>query len=98
MCEPLPMAAKTSEAYATARLGGSTVEQALESAGRQWSSSMGGERDDRHARYVWGGSPPLGDLLAAPPGDGEQWPGETSRFGALACRLWAPIRNAEQLA
>jgi exodeoxyribonuclease V gamma subunit len=98
MCEPLPMAAKTSEAYATARLGGSTVEQAVESAGRRWSSSMGGERDDRHARYVWGGSPPLGDLLAAPPGNGEQWPGETSRFGALACRLWAPIRNAEQLA
>lgn len=96
-CEPLPMAAKTSAAYAAARLGGGTVEQALESAGREWRSSFGGEREDRPVRYVWGGSPELADLLAAPPGDGEQWPGETTRFGALACRLWAPIRDAEQL-
>ncbi|GAB3344640.1 exodeoxyribonuclease V subunit gamma [Modestobacter lapidis] len=98
MCEPLPMATKTSAAYATARLGGGTVEQALESAGREWISAFGGEREDRHARYVWGGSAALTDLLAAPPGDGEQWPGEATRFGALACRLWAPVRDAEQLA
>jgi len=98
MCEPLPMASKTSEAYATARLGGATVEQALESAGRPWNSSAGGEREDRHARHVWGGPPSLADLLAAPPGDGEEWPGETTRFGALACRLWAPVRDAERLA
>jgi exodeoxyribonuclease V gamma subunit len=96
-CEPLPMATKTSAAYAAARLGGGTVEQALESAGREWRSSFGGEREDRPVRYVWGDSRPLTDLLGAPPGDGEQWPGETTRFGALACRLWAPVRNCEQL-
>jgi exodeoxyribonuclease V gamma subunit len=97
MCEPLPMATKTSAAYATARLSGGTVEQALESAGREWRSSFGGEREDGPVRYVWGGSPALPDLLVAVPGDGEQWPGESTRFGALACRLWAPVRDAERL-
>jgi exodeoxyribonuclease V gamma subunit len=97
MCEPLPIATKTSAAYATARLGGGTVEQALESAGREWRSSYGGEHEDRPVRYVWGESAALTDLLAAAPGDGEQWPGESTRFGALACRLWAPVRDAEQL-
>jgi exodeoxyribonuclease V gamma subunit len=98
MCEPLPLATKTSAAYAAVRLGGGTVEQALENAGREWRSSFGGERDDRPHVYVWGDGVALPALLAAPSGDGEQWPGETTRFGALACRLWAPVRDAEQLA
>jgi exodeoxyribonuclease V gamma subunit len=97
-CEPLPLVTKTSAAYAAARLGGSTVEQALESAGREWQSRFGGEREDRHVQYAWGEGTALTDLLATPPGNDERWPGETTRFGALACRLWAPVRNAEQLA
>ncbi|HEV7725833.1 MAG TPA: exodeoxyribonuclease V subunit gamma [Modestobacter sp.] len=96
-CEPLPLATKTSAAYAAGRLGGGTVEQAMESAGREWRSSFGGEREDRHHVYVWGDGVALPDLLDAPPGDGEGWPGETTRFGALACRLWAPVRDAERL-
>jgi exodeoxyribonuclease V gamma subunit len=98
MCEPLPVAARTSAAYAATRLGGGSVEQALESAGREWRTDVGGEREDRHARYVWGSAAALTDLLRASAGEGEQWPGETTRFGALACRLWAPVRDAEQLA
>ena len=98
MCEPLPLLTKTSAAYAGARLGGGTVDQALESAGREWRSAFGGEREDRHVQHVWGEDAALTDLLTAPPGDGEQWPGETTRFGALACRVWAPLRDAEQLA
>jgi exodeoxyribonuclease V gamma subunit len=98
MCEPLPLLTKTSAAYAAARLGGGTVDQALESAGRDWRSAFGGEREDRHVQYVWGADAALTDLLTAPPGAGEQWPGERTRFGALACRMWAPVRDAEQLA
>ena len=48
------MAVKTSAAYAASRLGGDTVEQALESAVREWRSDFGGEQDDRHHRHVWG--------------------------------------------
>jgi exodeoxyribonuclease V gamma subunit len=98
MCEPLPLLTRTSAAYAAARLAGGTVEQALESAGRDWRSAFGGEREDRHVQYVWGEDAALTDLLTGPPGDGEQWAGETTRFGALACRVWAPVRDAEQLA
>jgi len=97
LCEPLPLATKTSASYAEARLGGNTPEQARESAQKAWTSDFGGDRDDRHHQYLWGERAPLEALLAAPARDGEQWPGEPTRFGALACRLWAPIRAAEQL-
>jgi exodeoxyribonuclease V gamma subunit len=45
---------------------------------------------------VWGAGASFDRLLAAGPGDGEGWAGETTRFGALACRLWAPVRDAER--
>ena len=95
MCEPLPLFAKTSAAYAADRLDGGSVEQALESAQRPWRAQRGGERDDAAHRYLWGAGTELAALLDAAPGDGESWPGETTRFGALACRLWAPLRDAE---
>jgi exodeoxyribonuclease V gamma subunit len=97
LCEPLPLATKTSAAYAEARLGGNTPEQALESARREWTSDFGGDRDDRHYQYVWGEEAPLDALLSASCADGERWTGESTRFGALACRVWAPILAAEQL-
>ncbi|MGY1829062.1 exodeoxyribonuclease V subunit gamma [Geodermatophilus sp. SYSU D01180] len=96
LCEPLPLATRASAAYAEARLGGTSVEQALRSAGDAWARGEGGERDDRHHAHVWGERAPLTTLLGAAPADGEQWPGESTRFGALACRLWAPVRDAEQ--
>lgn len=97
LTEPLPLAVKTSAAYAAGRLGGVGVEQALDGASRDWRSDYGGERDDRHHRYVWGDDAPLADLLTAAPYDDECVEGETSRFGALACRLWAPLLAAEQV-
>jgi exodeoxyribonuclease V gamma subunit len=97
--EPLPIATKTSAAYAAARLGGDSREQALESAGRAWHDTrFPGEDEDRHHRYVWGEAAPLGDLLAEPSADDEPWPDEPTRFGALACRLWAPLLAAEERA
>jgi len=97
-CEPLPLLAKTSAAYAASRLGGNTVEQATERAAQEWRTRFGGEQQDRHHRYVWGDDAALTELLAAPPGPTEVWPGESTRFGALACRLWSPVRQAEELA
>jgi exodeoxyribonuclease V gamma subunit len=96
MCEPLPLAVKSSWAYAAGRLGGNSPEQALDAARKEWNREPGGERDDRHHAHVWGDKPAFDQLLAAGPGDGERWPGETTRFGVLACRLWAPVRSAER--
>ena len=95
--EPLPLAVKTSAAYAQARLGGDSQEQALDSAEREWRNDFGGEQEDRHHVHVWGERPPLAALLEQEPRPGEQWPGEGTRFGALACGLWAPALAAEEL-
>ncbi|MDP5182384.1 exodeoxyribonuclease V subunit gamma [Blastococcus sp. BMG 814] len=96
MCEPLPMAVKTSWAYAGERLDGRSPERALDTARKEWNRESGGEREDRSHQYVWGDKPAFEQLVAAAPSDGEQWAGEITRFGALACRLWTPIRAAEQ--
>ncbi|MBN1091782.1 exodeoxyribonuclease V subunit gamma [Blastococcus sp. TML/M2B] len=95
-CEPLPMAVKTSWAYAGARLDAQDADRALDTARREWNRDGGGEKEDRSHAFVWGDRPAFEDLLAAAPGDGEAWPGETTRFGALACRFWTPVRAAEQ--
>jgi len=98
MREPLPMPTKTSAAYAASRLSGVSVEQAFESAMREWRNDYGGDQDDKYHRYAWGDGRPLTDLLTAAPLADENCFGEPSRFGELACRLWAPLLNAEQLA
>lgn len=96
MCEPLPVAVKTSWAYAGSRLAGDDAQRALDAARKEWTREPGGEREDRSHQYVWGDRPVFDDLLADAPGDGERWAGETSRFGVLACRMWAPVRASEQ--
>jgi hypothetical protein len=41
---------------------------------------------------------PFHELLAEHPHHDERWdPSETSRFGALACRLWAGLRAFEEV-
>ncbi|MGY1751509.1 exodeoxyribonuclease V subunit gamma [Blastococcus sp. SYSU D01042] len=96
MCEPLPLAVKTSWAYAGARLEGQDADRALDGARKEWQRDGGGEHEDRSHRFVWGERPAFDQLVAAAPGDGEAWAGETTRFGALACRFWTPVRAAEQ--
>jgi len=97
MCEPLPMAVKTSWAYAGDRLDGRPPERATDTARKEWNRDAGGEREDRSHAYVWGDKPAFELLTATEPRDGERWPGETTRFGALACRLWTPVLTAERL-
>jgi exodeoxyribonuclease V gamma subunit len=96
MCEPLPLAVKTSSAYAGSRLDAQDADRALDTARKEWNRAGGGEQEDRSHAYVWGDRPAFEDLLVAEPGDGETWPGESTRFGALACRFWTPVRAAEQ--
>jgi exodeoxyribonuclease V gamma subunit len=96
MCEPLPLAVKTSWAYAGMRLDGKTPERALDAARKEWNREGGGEREDRHHQHVWGDRPAFELLVVDAPGDGEKWAGERTRFGALACRFWTPLRAAEQ--
>jgi exodeoxyribonuclease V gamma subunit len=47
-----------------------------------------------HAR-VWGSGAPLSVLLDRP-APGEEYPGETTRLGAFASRLWLPLLHARQ--
>lgn len=93
---PLPMALKTSEAYAGERRRGRDVATAVRRADSRWlGDKFPGERADREHVLVWGAETALADLMAAPPTGSEPLPAKTTRFGALACRLWTPLAEAE---
>ncbi|MFT4289373.1 exodeoxyribonuclease V subunit gamma [Nocardioides sp.] len=92
---PLPLPLKTSLTYARQRRTQGTEETALAQAERDWKDAMfPGEQSQPEQVRAWGagaGVPGLADVLP-----GEEWPGERSRFGALALRLWSPLLAAEQ--
>jgi exodeoxyribonuclease V gamma subunit len=93
LCAPLPVAVKTSAAYAEARVGGMSPANALAKARRAWQPDrFDGEQADPAHRLVWGDEAAL-DLLLADPGAGD----EPHRFGELARRLWDPLLAAEDL-
>jgi exodeoxyribonuclease V gamma subunit len=91
MREALPIATGATYAYADRRRSGSTVEEALEAAEKEWGARFG-DGTDRHLAYVHGDPPQLGRLLADP----DTGP-ERTRFGVLARRLWAPLLACETL-
>ncbi len=89
MCEPLPLAAAASAAWAA----GADRDRAEESARRAWEGdySRPGERSEAEHRLVYGHEIDLAGLLRHRPAAGESgpgWQGESSRFGRLAHRLW----------
>ena len=98
MREPVPLAAKTSAAYARARTFGGDAERA---ARKEWETDRY-PREDDDAEHVlaFGGRLPFEDLTAFPPRDDEGGLGwddaEASRFGRLAMRLWAPLLAVEE--
>lgn len=99
LTEPLPIVTAATATYAERRFRGAEAAAALEAAEHEFLGSPDGptrygEHTDRHLRYLWGPSPRLGDLAAAPAPPGE--PAEPTRFGSLARRLWAPVLRAEQ--
>ncbi|MEV0030062.1 exodeoxyribonuclease V subunit gamma [Nocardia sp. NPDC050793] len=98
LCEPLPIAPAATAAYAERRFRGATADEAFAAAEREFNGGPNGpgafgDHTDRHLRYVWGSAPRLEHLMDVPAPAGE--PGETTRFGAMARRLWAPLLGAE---
>jgi exodeoxyribonuclease V gamma subunit len=90
LCEPLPIAAGASSAYAARMVGGAAVPDALDAAAKEWGGNFG-DRSERHLRFVFGPSPDFAVLLGdvADPG--------SSRFARLARQLWDPLLAAETL-
>ncbi|MGY2026876.1 exodeoxyribonuclease V subunit gamma [Nocardia gipuzkoensis] len=98
LTEPLPVAPTASAIYAERRFRGAGTDDAIAAAEREFNGGPNGpgpfgDHTDRHLRYVWGPAPRLENLMAAPAPAGE--PGESTRFGALARRMWAPLLAAE---
>ena len=57
------------------------------------TSTHGDDAERAHVR-VWGPRAPF-EVLLGPPRPGEEMPGEDTRLGALAARLWLPVLAAE---
>jgi len=96
LCEPLPLPLKASLAYARARRTQATPEEALVKAGWDWDDGrFPGECSEPANVRVWGPRSAIPGLEEQPR-DGESFEGETTRFGALALRLWSPLLVAEQ--
>ncbi|MFC6012083.1 exodeoxyribonuclease V subunit gamma [Nocardia lasii] len=97
LCEPLPCAPTATAAYAERRVRGDSVADALLAAehafdGGQHGPDKFGDHTDRYLRYVWGRAPRFAALATESARPGEP---ETTRFGALARRWWAPLLAAE---
>jgi exodeoxyribonuclease V gamma subunit len=90
--EPLPLPIRTSFAWAKARDSGTDPRRA---AGYRWAStnSYKGENQEPANQIAFGRDAPL-DVLLGPPRPGEEMPGEDTRLGVLAARLWSPLIEA----
>ncbi|MBL7255802.1 exodeoxyribonuclease V subunit gamma [Paractinoplanes lichenicola] len=85
LCEPVPLATKTSHAYAKCRLSGGPAETAYGKARQEWAKfDGGGENEDAEHRLVWGPDAAFDRLLSDP-----------ARFDTLAMRVWEPLCRAE---
>jgi exodeoxyribonuclease V gamma subunit len=97
--EPLPIACKTSHAYAEAASKG--FDPATRWASREWASEFRFDKEDKEPEHLlaFGGQQPLGFLLAAPPRPDERaWNAtDGTRFGVLARRLWAGVFAHEKV-
>ncbi|MFD3508171.1 exodeoxyribonuclease V subunit gamma [Nocardia sp. NPDC058666] len=91
LCEPLPCAHEATAAYAERRFRGDSVADALLAAEHAFDDKYG-DNTDRYLRYVWGRTPRFDSLATQPGRPGEP---ESTRFGGLARRWWAPLLAAE---
>jgi exodeoxyribonuclease V gamma subunit len=93
---PLPLPVKTSHAYAAMRRTHASPAEARRKAEWDWKDGrFPGECSQPAHLRVWGPKAPLPGV-DEPPGPGEEYPGETTRFGALALRLWSPLLTNQQ--
>ncbi|MFC4128726.1 exodeoxyribonuclease V subunit gamma [Nocardia rhizosphaerae] len=97
LCAPLPVAPSATAAYAERRFRGDGIADALVAAEQAFDGGPNGpdkfgDHTDRYLRYVWGRAPRFDSLAAEPARAGEP---ESTRFGAIARRWWAPLLGAE---
>ncbi|HEU4811009.1 MAG TPA: exodeoxyribonuclease V subunit gamma [Nocardioides sp.] len=94
--EPLPLPLKASLTYARQRRTRATHDEALGKTDWDWKDGRfpGEQSEAAHVR-AWGPKAMLPGLDRGPC-PGEEMDGETTRFGALALRLWNPLLAAEQ--
>ena len=85
---------KTSYAWAEARRDGDDPRTAAQDKWHSTAFHPGDGAERAHVR-VWGKGAPLSVLLV-PPRAGEEVPGEDTRLGALAARLWLPVLAGER--
>ena len=92
--EPLPLPVKTSYAWAATRV----ADAAEVRARKQWVSSdrYDGEERSPGVRRAWGADG--WGALMAPPRPGEQVPGQQTRMGCYAARVWAPLIDGQDRA
>jgi exodeoxyribonuclease V gamma subunit len=93
-CEPLPLPVKTSYAWAEARRSNTNPIRAAQS---KWKSGRfdGEDRAPAHVK-AWGSDRALEEVLTVSARPGEAVPGESTRLGAYAARLWGPMLRAER--
>ncbi len=100
LCSPLPLAPKTSCAYAERRRAGSPVRASELKAATEWQRTYEGraigEHDDAETRRVWGDGS-FGPLTQAPARADLAWAEEGSLFGQLARVVWEPLLGAERI-
>jgi exodeoxyribonuclease V gamma subunit len=97
---PVPLACATSAAWAEALHSGLS-DDAYQRAEAEWKDGLfPGEISDPEHVYVWGRATSLADLMADPPDPDDNRPewtaDETTRFAALARRLWSPLLHHEE--
>ncbi|GAB2475914.1 exodeoxyribonuclease V subunit gamma [Promicromonospora xylanilytica] len=101
LTEPLPLPVGASLAYAEARRTGADPADARFRAGQRWAGQkwVDGRPEGEGARpehvRVHGPGAPL-PATGEEPRPGEEYPGETTRFGALAMRVWNPLLQNER--
>ena len=95
MREPLPIACRSSAAFAEAFFADRDAEKRARGA---WETAYKreGEDKDEHHRLVWDGVRSFDDLIAEAPRADEAWASEPSRFGSYAVRLWGDLLSHER--
>ncbi|WP_432538140.1 exodeoxyribonuclease V subunit gamma [Kineococcus auxinigenes] len=92
---PLPLPVATGGAWASAAARGASAQACADAAAREWESGWDWPREDAEEehRLLWGGTVPVGDLLAWAPPPGAP-PGTPATFAELARRVWQPLLAA----
>jgi exodeoxyribonuclease V gamma subunit len=102
LCEPLPLACKTTAAYARALRDGDGADG--DGAAREaWEGtySRPGEADEPEHVLAFGRGLSFAELCGEDPRDDERGPGwepaAATRFGRYAARLWADLLDVEEV-